>query len=235
MGKNKLAIFDVDGTIFRKNLHFELLTELVHSGIFKKTSREELNELYGDWVDQRHTYEQHRDQMVALYRENIIGCREEDIKRISKKVVKSNAQRIYIFTKGLIEELRRDHFLMIISGSPIEIVSEYAKQFQFDKFFGSVYEVNEKGSYTGKEIFIPVSDKGKVVSDFLRKNNFSLNDSIGIGDTESDARFLKLTKRSIAFNPNKGLKAIAEFENWEIVVERKDVIYEINNLQNNLI
>ncbi|KKP81890.1 MAG: hypothetical protein UR83_C0064G0015, partial [Candidatus Moranbacteria bacterium GW2011_GWF2_35_54] len=29
MTKNKLAVFDIDGTIFRKNLHFELMNELV--------------------------------------------------------------------------------------------------------------------------------------------------------------------------------------------------------------
>lgn len=231
MKKDKLAIFDIDGTIFRKNLHFELLTELVNSGVFKKTTKEELIDLYGDWVNQRHTYEQHRDRMVKLYRKNIIGCQEEDIKKISQKVIKLNAQRIYIFTKGLMEEFRRDHYLIIISGSPIEIVSEYAKYFQFDKFFGSIYEIDKKGFYTGKEIFVPVSNKGEVIGDFIKKKGISFKDSIGIGDTESDAKFLRLVERPIAFNPNKGLKAIAEFEKWEIVVERKDVIYEISSLQ----
>ncbi len=228
MKKNKLAIFDIDGTIFRKNLHFELLTELVYSGVFKKTTREELLDLYGDWVNQRHTYEQHRDKMVDLYRENIVGCRESDIKDVAKRVVESNAQRVYIFTKGLIAELRRDHYLIIVSGSPVEIVSEYAKYLQFDKFFGSVYEVDSKGLYTGKELFVPICNKDEVILDFAKKEGLSFVDSIGVGDTESDAKFLSLTKRAIAFNPNKGLKAIAEFEDWEIVVERKDVIYEIS-------
>jgi phosphoserine phosphatase len=51
---------------------------------------------------------------------------------------------------------------------------------------------------------------------------------VGVGDTDSDAKFLELTERSIAFNPNKNLKEIAEKRNWEIIVERKDVIYKIN-------
>jgi len=227
MKKKKLAVFDIDGTIFRKNLHFELLTELVYSGVFTKTTREELTEMYGDWVNQRHTYEQHRDKMVELYKENIVGCREADIKKIAKKVVGLNSQRVYIFTKGLIEELRRDHHLVIISGSPIEIVSEYAKNFQFDDFFGSIYKIDSKNFYTGEEVFVPVWDKGKVIRDFAKEHKFSLKNSVGVGDTESDAKFLELMTRPVAFNPNKGLKAIAEFEDWEIVVERKDVIYKI--------
>ncbi|MCK5080553.1 MAG: HAD family phosphatase [Candidatus Moranbacteria bacterium] len=227
MKKEKLAIFDIDGTIFRKNLHFELLTELVYSEVFKKTTREQITNLYGNWVNQRHTYEQHRDKMVSLYRENLVGCRKKDIKKVAQKVVNLNAQRVYIFTKGLIEELREDYYLIIISGSPIEIVGEYAKNFEFDKFFGSVYELDKKSFYTGEEVSVPVWDKGKVIKDFAKKEGFSLKGSVGVGDTESDAKFLKLVERPIAFNPNQNLKAIAEFENWEIVVERKDVIYKI--------
>ena len=34
--KKKLAIFDIDGTIFRKNLHFELIDELSWRGIFSR-------------------------------------------------------------------------------------------------------------------------------------------------------------------------------------------------------
>jgi len=33
----------------------------------------------------------------------------------------------------------------------------------------------------------------------------------------------------IAFNPNQNLKAVAEKNNWKIVVEKKDVIYEITS------
>lgn len=227
MKKKKLAVFDVDGTIFRKNLHFELLTELVYLGVFKKTTREQITNLYGDWVNQRHTYEQHRDKMVSLYKENLIGCRKKDIEKVAQKVVDLNAQRVYIFTKGLIEKFREDYYLIIISGSPIEIVSKYAKNFEFDKFFGSVYELDKKGLYTGKEVFVPVLDKGKVIKDFVKKQGFSFEGSVGVGDTESDAKFLKLVERPIVFNPNQNLKAIAEFEDWEIVVERKDVIYKI--------
>ena len=116
----------------------------------------------------------------------------------------------------------------MISGSPIEIVSSYAENFKFDDFFGSIYEINEQGFYTGREIFVPVLDKGKVVEEFIGDRNFSLKDSVGVGDTESDAKFLELVERPIAFNPNKELKKIAEKNDWEIVVERKDVIYKIN-------
>ena len=228
MRKNKLAIFDVDGTIFRKNLHFELLTHLIYAGIFQKTSKEDLNELYGEWINQEHTYEQHRDKMLQIYEKNIVGCEERDVKKIAQKVISANYQRVHIFTRNLIRKLREEYHLLMISGSPIEIVSGYAENFSFDDFFGSIYEIDDQGFYTGKEVFIPVLDKGKIVEEFAKERNFSLKDSVGVGDTESDAKFLELVDRPIAFNPNKELKEIAEKKNWEIIVERKDVIYKIN-------
>jgi len=229
MKKDKLAIFDIDGTIFRKNLHFELITELVYSGVFKKTSREEIQSLYGKWVNQKHTYEEHRDRMVDLYRKNIVGCKKVQIKKAAQKVVSLNAQRVYIFTKELIKKLRKEGYcLVVISGSPIEIVKEYAENLNFDKFFGSIYELDEKGFYTGEELFVPVDDKGRIVKKLVQEEGFSFGNSYGVGDTQSDAKFLELVENPIAFNPNKNLKAIAEKKGWKIVAERKDVIYKIN-------
>jgi phosphoserine phosphatase len=40
--------------------------------------------------------------------------------------------------------------------------------------------------------------------------------------------FLKLVEHPIAFNPNQNLKAAAEANGWKIVVEKKDVVYEIS-------
>jgi phosphoserine phosphatase len=48
-----------------------------------------------------------------------------------------------------------------------------------------------------------------------------------VGDTEGDVAFLELVTEPIAFNPNKELYRHAKRMGWKVVVERKDVIYEI--------
>ena len=199
--KKKLAIFDVDGTIFRRNLHFELLEELAYQGIFKKEIRSELVRIYGDWLNNEGTYEKYRKTLVRLYAENIKNCSVESVLQAAKKVALFNQKRIYIYTRDLIKNLKKTHFLLIISGSPVEIVAEYSGLLGFDAFFGSVYEADQAGFYTGRAVFEPTLDKGKVVRDFALQKGFSLEGSLGIGDTESDASFLELTEKSIAFNP----------------------------------
>jgi len=95
MSQRKLAIFDIDGTIFRKNLSFELINELSWMKIFPKSVREELVKHYSNWLDHEGTYEEYRRALVDLYNENIKGCKREDIIEASRKVVpfyKNNIQ-----------------------------------------------------------------------------------------------------------------------------------------------
>jgi phosphoserine phosphatase len=142
-----------------------------------------------------------------------------------------HAKRTYIFSEELIQKLRaHNYYLMVISGSPQEVVDEYNHHYlHFDLVYGSSYEVDERGIYTGNVLDEPVRYKGRVVKEFIERNAFSLADSYGMGDTESDAKFLSMVEHPIAFNPNHNLHQIAEAEGWRIIVEKKDVIYEIRS------
>ncbi|MEK7208426.1 MAG: hypothetical protein AAB699_02660 [Patescibacteria group bacterium] len=59
------------------------------------------------------------------------------------------------------------------------------------------------------------------------KEGLTLAGSIGVGDTESDIPFLELVEQPICFNPNAKLYAHAKRRKWEVVVERKDMVYQI--------
>jgi HAD superfamily hydrolase (TIGR01490 family) len=227
--KKKLAVFDIDGTIFRKNLAFELIDELAWMKVFDRKVRKELTDLYLRWLDHKGTYEEYRKELVKLYCQNIKGCTRKDVLEASKIVVPFYKDRTYIFANNLIKKLREENYCIIaVSGSPSEIVEEYNKYLKFDAAFGTVYETDLQGRYTGAELFTPTHDKSQVVRQYIVENNLSLDGSYGIGDTESDVTFLETVKNPIAFNPNYNLKKIAEEKGWKIVVEKKDVIYEFN-------
>lgn len=230
MKKTKLAVFDIDGTIFRKNLAFELIDELAWFKIFPKTVREELTRHYTDWLEHKGTYEDYRRALVKLYEHNIKGRAKEEIERASKSVMPFHKDRTYVFANNLIKKFQVENYCIIaVSGSPSEIVEEYNKYLKFDAVFGSVYETDEQGCYTGKAVFEPTRDKSQVVRQFVAENHLTLDGSYAIGDTESDVAMLEVVENPIAFNPNFNLKTIAEERGWRIVVEKKDVIYEINN------
>jgi HAD superfamily hydrolase (TIGR01490 family) len=231
MPEQKVAVFDIDGTIFRKNLAFELINELAWFKVFDKGVRNELVSLYTKWLDHKGTYEEYRKALVVLYFENLKGCSREQIMKASREVIPFYKDRSYIFANQLIDKLKKEKYHIIaVSGSPSEIVEEYNKYLKFDAVFGSVYEIDKDGIYTGKAIFEPTLHKGHVVKQYVTENNLTLEGSYGVGDTESDVKFLEIVDNPIAFNPNLNLKKIAEEKGWRIVVEKKDVIYEINKI-----
>jgi HAD superfamily phosphoserine phosphatase-like hydrolase len=229
MNQKKIAIFDIDGTIFRKNLQFELINELSWMNIFPRKVRNKIVTLYTDWLEHKGNYEQYRRGLVDLYAQYIKGCKVKDVESASKIVVSFHQDRTYIFAEELIAKLRRENYHMIaISGSPVEVVREYNdRHLKFDAVFGSVYKYDKSGTYIGECEYEPVQHKGSLVKQYVYEHGMSLDGSYGMGDTESDASFLDIVENPIAFNPNENLKTIAEEKKWRIVVEKKDVIYEI--------
>lgn len=231
MKEKKIAIFDIDGTIFRKNLHFELINELAWLNIFPTEVRRKLTEVYTSWLEHEGTYEDYRKALVELYAKHIKGVSEEAVKKAAKIVIPFQAKRTYIFAEELIRDLReKNYHFLAVSGSPQEIVEEYNNHYlHFDHVFGSIYEQDAAHNYTGKAEFEPSLNKAEVVKQYVYEHGLSLDDSYGVGDTESDGSFLKLVTHPIAFNPNQNLKQVAEREGWRIVVEKKDVVYEIQS------
>lgn len=199
-------------------------------GVFPKSVKYKLVDVYSNWIEHKGTYEKYRLALVDLYAKYIKGCRKEDVLKASQEVIRFHEKRTYVFAEKLIENLKKENYNIIaISGSPTEVVEEYnRKHLKFDKVFGSVYELDDGGFYTGEAVFEPTIHKGHVAKQYSVENNLGFDKSYGIGDTESDAKFLELVENPIAFNPNHNLKEIAEKNNWKIVVEKKDVIYEIN-------
>ncbi len=229
MKEQKIAVFDIDGTIFRKNLHFELINELAWLKVFPQEVRRRLTEVYTNWLEHEGTYEDYRKALVELYAKHISGVSEEQVKEAAKIVIPFQAKRTYIFAEELIQKLRSENYhFLAVSGSPQEIVEEYNRHYlHFDHVFGSIYERTTDGVYTGKAEFEPSLNKGDVVKQYVYEHGLTLEDSYGVGDTESDGGFLRLVTYPIAFNPNQNLKSLAEKEGWRMVVEKKDVVYEI--------
>lgn len=220
-----IAIFDIDGTIFRKNLQFELLEGLSWEGVFPKEARSEIVRYYRAWLENRGSYGDYREHLVKLYKEKIRGCSQESVLKVAKGVANFHHGRLFLYTSKLFSQLKKTHYLIAISGSPVEIVHEFNRHIGFDRAYGTVFETNN-GLYTGEEQFVPVRDKSIIIQDLISEG-FSLKNSYGVGDTEFDVSFLEKVEHPIAFNPDQILKNEAEKKKWRIVVERKDVVYEI--------
>lgn len=227
--KNKVAIFDIDGTIFRSSLLIELTDALVQEGIFPESAGKAYAKSYKSWLDRKDVYDKYVIGVVEAFEGNIKGIKEKDFLRMAKFVTTFHQNRMYRYTRDLVRDLqKKGYFLLAISHSPKVMVNEFCKKLGFNKVYGRIYEANKRGRLTGRTIEAEIiADKSKVLKRALEKENLTLKKSIGVGDSEGDITFLKMVETPICFNPNKKLYEYAKRAGWKIVVERKDVIYDL--------
>ncbi len=225
----KVAIFDIDGTIFRSSLLIELTDALIQEGIFPARARKIYAKTYKNWLDRKGTYEDYIIAVIRAFENNIKGISHKAFLKIAKKVVAFHKNRVYRYSRDLVKDLKKkNYYLLAISNSPREIVEEFARKLGFDKVYGRIYEVNKQGKLTGVTLCADIiADKAKVLKNAIREEHLTLAGSLGVGDTESDIRFLKMVENPICFNPNKRLYQHAKRAGWKVVVERKDVAYHL--------
>lgn len=226
----KVAIFDVDGTIFRSSLLIELTEAMISSGLFKPSVRRHYAKHYQNWLNRKGSYEKYINAVVEVFEKNIKGKKFKDFLKISKKVISLKQDHIYEYTRDLIKDLKkRGCFLLAISNSPKLTVDYFCQQLGFDKTYGRMRELDEKGVFTGKLMHEEIIwNKAKVLKRAMGKEGLTLKNSFAVGDTESDIPLFKMVDYPICFNPNKKLYNVAKKNGWKVVVERKDMIYEIN-------
>ncbi len=147
--KKPLAIFDIDGTIFRSSLLVELNWQLVSSGVFPPRIKKELDRHYFSWIDRKGSYEDYIHKVVELYDRYLKRVPQKEIRRMARRVVREHRDRVYVYTRELIKKIRESHTLVAISGSPLEIVKEFNRHWRFHHVFGTEREVRN-GLYTGK-------------------------------------------------------------------------------------
>jgi HAD superfamily hydrolase (TIGR01490 family) len=227
----KVAVFDIDGTIFRSSLLIELVEELIAEGVFPVSSRRKYNRAHKAWLDRSGSYENYINGVIKAFDHHIKGVPEKDFLPAVRRVVAFHKHRVYRYTRDLVKDLKKKgYFLLAISHSPKYVVEKFGKELGFDKVYGRLLELDARRKFTGRAFHLDlISDKAKILKRAVEKEGLTLKGSIGVGDTGSDVAFLALVGRAICFNPNEGLFAAAKKHGWEVVVERKDMVYHISN------
>ena len=227
--KQKVAVFDIDGTVFRWSLFLELVEELIEHDIFPKEARAVYGAEYENWLNRQGDYQSYISKVITIFGTYLKGVPYADAERAAKEVIAEKKNRVYRYTRDLIKRLKAEgYFLLAISHSPSFIARDFGEAAGFDKVYGFFYETGPNDAFTGGVVDEDViRNKASVLQRALRKENLTLEGSIAVGDTETDIPMLEMVETPIAFNPNKALYEHAKKRGWKIVVERKDVIYEV--------
>ncbi len=227
--KRPVAVFDIDGTVFRSSLLIELVYRLIRRGVLPEEVRAVYEHAELEWLDRRGDYEPYIKKVIAAFLKNVKGLPYAEVADIAGEVIEEKRHRTYRYTRDLIQELKKQgYFLLAISHSPKFIVDGFAYELGFDKSYGTFLATGATNRFMGEiEDEHLIMNKASILTRAIEKENLTLRGSVGVGDTESDVSMLTLVEDPIAFNPNRALYRHAKKHLWKIIVERKDVIYEI--------
>jgi HAD superfamily hydrolase (TIGR01490 family) len=229
MNPRPVAVFDIDGTLFRSSLLIELVEELVSRGVFPQEAKESYEGQREDWMNRKGEYEPFIHNVVRAFGTYAKGTSYEEVAHIAGEIIESQKDRVYRYTRDLAHEYKdKGYYLLAISHSPKFIVDGFAYELGFHKSYGTFYESGASERFTG-EIADQhlIMNKSAVLKRAVEKEGLTLHRSLGVGDTESDISMLTMVETPIAFNPNRLLYRHALQHEWKVVVERKDVIYEL--------
>ncbi len=225
----KVAFFDIDGTVFRSSLLIELVETLIRTGVFPQSAEESYRTSYQAWKNREGDYETYIWDVVRVFEAHIKGVHYGVLKDVGRSIVVEKGRHTYCYTRDLIQELKeKDYAVVAISQSPKGILDEFCASHGFDKVYGRIYELGPRDCFTGVITDVElIKDKAKIIDRFIAQGDYTLEGSVGVGDTDGDISFLAMVEKPICFNPNMKLYEYAKEKGWSVVIERKDVVYRI--------
>lgn len=230
--QRKFAVFDIDGTVFRSHLYWEVVLGLARQDKLHPSLNKKTLELFENWKKRAYkdSFEIFDKQTVEAIDSLLGELSPVEYDKALAEVLPPLLDQTYLYTRKMIKHLRKEgYFLIALSGSRIEEVTMFAKHHGFDDWIGQNYERTKDGKrYTGNTTKT-YKDKHLILENFVKKHDLTYNDSWGFGDTMGDAEMLAVVDNPVAFNPNQTLLEHAKKQSWKVVVERKNVIYEMES------
>lgn len=222
------AVFDIDGTLIRWQLYHAIVHKLGKAGQLLAGDFEAINTARMEWKNRRdsdgfHAYE---ELLVEKFKAALPQIDPAVYDSIVREVFGEYKDQIFTYTRDLVAELKgKGYLLFAISGSPQEVIELLAKHHGFDDATGGSFE-RKNDHFTGAYT-TPIFDKKAALDALVKKHGATYDESYGVGDSASDAAMLEVVTHPIAFSPDQNLYRIAKEHGWPIVVERKNVIYEL--------
>jgi HAD superfamily hydrolase (TIGR01490 family) len=229
--KRKFAAFDIDGTIGRDSLFLQIVQELIDSGHIPPEAGPDLEQKLFAYKSRthKHAFKDYTSHSVEVLFGHIEKLKVSDYRAAVDRVVARSHTYVYVYTRDLISKMKAEgYFLIALSGSEMYAVEQFmSKLFDFDVVIGEEYSESD-GYFTGKatEVF---HKKELYLKDLIQEHDLTIEGSFAVGDSAGDTTMLEFVENPVAFNPEDTLYEQAKANGWKIVVERKNVIYELES------
>lgn len=226
---DNIALCDVDGTIFRDSFFLEILDRLIQ--IKDATDMHGRHErMHILWKAREITYDEYLWEAIDIFLELIVWVSQKDFEDICHDAVVSSMSRTYVWTKSFLNNfIEQGWKVFLVSGSPMEIVQEFAELSGFSGAVGSYYFCDKNWIKTGERCPL-FSNQAKLdVLNYVREK-FNPKSIVGIGDTNGDFSMITMADYGYTINPSKELATklvtqshVHNLDHVMVITERKDL------------
>lgn len=225
----RFAVFDIDGTLIRWQLYHAVVDRLGKRNLLAPGAHEAIHQARMVWKNREYpeAFRAYEQTVIEAYESALPKLSVEDFDAIVTEVAAEFKGQVSRYTRELALDLKKQGYMLLaISGSHQELVQHICTQYDFDDCVGTQYK-RADNHFTGEKIFV-AGDKQSALKALIEKHNLTLEGSYAVGDSQSDAAMLELVENPVAFNPDQQLFDTARAKGWKIVIERKNVIYELD-------
>ena len=227
----RLAILDVDGTLYPGALGVELLSALLASGVCDRETVEPVFDVLHQYRTGQIDFATMSVNAYRLFAAALNDCACGDVERVARQTWQRERTRLFPFATELVRILKEAGYVpVLISGSPHEVVQLLAEDLGIIQFCGALFS-RYGGSYTGEvELASGVlGNKQLILSTMINEQEVRLRDSFAIGNSLTDLVLLELVGAPVAFEPEATLRSLALQRGWTIA-DRETVLHCVQAL-----
>jgi HAD superfamily phosphoserine phosphatase-like hydrolase len=219
----KLAVFDFNGTLFPK----ETIPFLI--SCWKKFGYSKLN-LYKLYIilapliiKYRYPFlttmsiEEMKVQFMYKFVKIFKGMEQEEIAKYFQKVENEAHQYYKPEVLERLEEFKeKDYEIVLLSGTFEELLAKIRERLEVDNIIGSSILKDRENELDDFSV-LSGSIKLKALKKEYSSADIDWDKSYAFADSIDDLSLLQAVGHPVAVNPEKGLKVVAQSENWQII------------------
>lgn len=219
LGSRPAAFFDLDGTLIPGSANIPLAKWAFRAGFVTPAElvtdlRNGVSFLLKGATDERS--EQVRDRILQA----VAGRPATQVEALGDHFMTGLVQSVRPAMRDRLEaHAAQGHDRIVLSASPTEIVSRFAREAGLDLGTGTTSERDDTGRYTGRLSgpFCYGEGKVEVMRQLARQRGYDLAESYAYSDSMSDLPMLEAVGNPVVVNPEPELRSHAEAHDWPIV------------------
>lgn len=213
--KRKIALFDVDDTLYKGGIIFDLMESEIKNNLLEKKYAENVNKNFSLYKKGELDYEEVAKSAVEIWAEGLKGQSYVQVLKNAKEFIVNDLYNFYSFTKPLLALFKNTHDRIIVTNEPQFVAELISNLFDFTGYNSTEFEVKD-GKIIGKVSHYnsTQSDKRKSIQEIF--TNYSRNDSFAFGDSIGDVGMFEEVSYPICVNANQKLQELAKKNGWKL-------------------